>query len=91
MHPQTEFPVIEELDSKDEVESLLLTTIRGKCITQLLLLGAIDSIQKKYWAKLKSQQKVTIMEILLSILDFAASYNSYPNLRLRMRHIPVER
>lgn len=91
VQPQTEFPVIEELDSKDEVESLLLTTIRGKCITQLLLLGAIDSIQKKYWAKLKSQQKVTIMEILLSILDFAASYNSYPNLRLRMRHIPVER
>lgn len=91
VQPQTEFPVIEELDSKDEVESLLLTTIRGKCITQLLLLGAIDSIQKKYWAKLKSQQKVTIMEILLSILDFASSYNSYPNLRLRMRHIPVER
>lgn len=42
---QHKFPVIEELDSKDEVESLLLTTIRGKCITQLLLLGAIDSIQ----------------------------------------------
>lgn len=33
-----------EVDAKDE-ESLLLGTIRSKCITQLLLLGAIDSIQ----------------------------------------------
>lgn len=88
---QTELPETVEFDTKDEVESLLLTTIRGKCITQLLLLGAIDSIQKKYWPKLNAQQKVTIMDILLSILDFAASYNSYPNLRLRMRHIPAER
>ncbi|KAL2937664.1 Brefeldin A-inhibited guanine nucleotide-exchange protein 5 [Bienertia sinuspersici] len=88
---QTELPETVEFDTKDEVESLLLTTIRGKCITQLLLLGAIDSIQKNYWLKLKAPQKVTIMEILLSILDFAASYNSYPNLRLRMRHIAVER
>lgn len=28
-----------------EEESPLLETVRGKCITQLLLLGAIDSIQ----------------------------------------------
>lgn len=34
-----------EPDVKDEEESALMTTIRGKCITQLLLLGAIDSIQ----------------------------------------------
>ncbi|XP_021732781.1 brefeldin A-inhibited guanine nucleotide-exchange protein 5-like [Chenopodium quinoa] len=88
---QTELPETVEFDTKDEAESLLLTTIRGKCITQLLLLGAIDSIQKFFWPKLKAQQKVTIMDILLSILDFAASYNSYPNLRLRMRHIPVGR
>ncbi|GMP37137.1 hypothetical protein CsSME_00008961 [Camellia sinensis var. sinensis] len=31
-----------ESDAKDEDESPLLTTIRSKCITQLLLLGAID-------------------------------------------------
>ncbi|KAJ9168124.1 hypothetical protein P3X46_019686 [Hevea brasiliensis] len=80
-----------EPDAKDEEESPLMTSIRGKCITQLLLLGAIDSIQKKYWNKLKAPQKIAIMDVLLSMLEFAASYNSYPNLRMRMRHIAVER
>ncbi|XP_035549064.1 brefeldin A-inhibited guanine nucleotide-exchange protein 5 isoform X3 [Juglans regia] len=73
-----------ESDVKDEVESPLLGTVRGKCITQLLLLGAIDSIQKKYWSKLKAPQKIVIMDILLPLLEFAASYNSYTNLRTRM-------
>lgn len=80
-----------EPESKDEEESPLLVTIRGKCITQLLLLGAIDSIQKKYWSKLKALQKITIMDILFSLLEFAASYNSYANLRMRMHHIPAGR
>lgn len=31
------------------------------------------------------------MDILFSVLEFAASYNSYSNLRLRMRQIPAER
>ncbi|KAL6504030.1 Brefeldin A-inhibited guanine nucleotide-exchange protein 5 [Orobanche gracilis] len=79
-----------EPDSRDE-ESPMLGTIRSKCVTQLLLLGAVDSIQKKYWNKLNTQQKITIMEILLSILEFAASYNSFNNLRLRMNQIPAER
>ncbi|XP_059634656.1 brefeldin A-inhibited guanine nucleotide-exchange protein 5 isoform X2 [Cornus florida] len=77
--------------AQDEEESPLLGTIRSKCITQLLLLGAIDSIQKKYWNKLKVPQKITVMDILFSVLEFAASYNSYTNLRLRMHHIPAER
>ncbi|XP_020551182.1 brefeldin A-inhibited guanine nucleotide-exchange protein 5 isoform X2 [Sesamum indicum] len=80
-----------ELGSRDEEESPILATIRSKCVTQLLLLGAIDSIQKKYWNKLNTQQKITIMEILFSILEFAASYNSFANLRLRMHQIPTER
>ncbi|OAY54181.1 brefeldin A-inhibited guanine nucleotide-exchange protein 5 isoform X2 [Manihot esculenta] len=80
-----------EPDVKDEEEGPLMTNIRGKCITQLLLLGAIDSIQKKYWSKLKPPQKIAIMDVLLSVLEFAASYNSYPNLKMRMHHIPVER
>lgn len=42
---QQRLPEIVEFDTKDEEESLLLTTIRGKCITQLLLIGAVDSIQ----------------------------------------------
>ncbi|KAL2249198.1 UNVERIFIED_CONTAM: Brefeldin A-inhibited guanine nucleotide-exchange protein 5, partial [Sesamum indicum] len=79
-----------ELGSRDEEESPILATIRSKCVTQLLLLGAIDSIQKKYWNKLNTQQKITIMEILFSILEFAASYNSFANLRLRMHQIPTE-
>ncbi|KAL5698618.1 Brefeldin A-inhibited guanine nucleotide-exchange protein 5 [Ranunculus cassubicifolius] len=80
-----------EPDGNNEVESQVLETVRGKCITQLLLLGAIDSIQKKYWDKLKAQQKIAIMEILLSVLEFSASYNSYINLRIRMNYIPSER
>nr|CAN66773.1 hypothetical protein VITISV_006775 [Vitis vinifera] len=85
------FPDAVEPDTKDKEENLLLGTIRGKCVTQLLLLGAIDSIQKKYWSKLNRSQKVTMMEILLAVLEFAASYNSYTNLRMRMHHIPAER
>lgn len=88
---RTQLPEVVELDSKDEEDIALLATVRGKCVTQLLLLRAINSVQKKYWSKLKSQQKVTIMEILVSMLDFAASYNSYANLRLRMHHIPADR
>ncbi|GAB4845824.1 Brefeldin A-inhibited guanine nucleotide-exchange protein 5 [Ancistrocladus abbreviatus] len=88
---QPQIPEAVVPDSKDEEESPLLGTIRGKCITQLLLLGAIDCIQKKYWLKLKAEQKITIMEILLSILEFAASYNSYTNLRLRMQQMPSQR
>ncbi|PHT86511.1 Brefeldin A-inhibited guanine nucleotide-exchange protein 5 [Capsicum annuum] len=80
-----------EPEAKDEDESSILATIRSKCITQLLLLSAIDSIQKKYWNKLKPTHKITIMDILFSVLEFAASYNSYSNLRLRMRQIPAER
>uniref|UniRef100_A0A5B6ZVK9 Putative brefeldin A-inhibited guanine nucleotide-exchange protein 5 n=1 Tax=Davidia involucrata TaxID=16924 RepID=A0A5B6ZVK9_DAVIN len=87
----SKFPDAVEPDAKDEEESPLLGTIRSKCITQLLLLGAIDSIQKKYWNKLHAPQKITIMDILFSVLEFAASYNSYTNLRLRMHHIPAER
>ncbi|KAF9680906.1 hypothetical protein SADUNF_Sadunf06G0170400 [Salix dunnii] len=84
-------PDVVESDAKEELESPLMATVRGKCITQLLLLGAIDSIQKKYWSKLKASQKIAIMDVLLSMLEFAASYNSYSNLRMRMHHIPVER
>ncbi|KAB2019746.1 hypothetical protein ES319_D07G018000v1 [Gossypium barbadense] len=80
-----------EPDARDEEESPLMETVRGKCITQLLLLGAVDSIQKKYWDNLKATQKIAIMDILLSLLEFAASYNSYSNLRTRMHHTPAER
>ncbi|KAK4784611.1 hypothetical protein SAY86_018979 [Trapa natans] len=79
-----------EPETKEE-ESPLLGAVRGKCITQLLLLGAIDSIQRKYWKRLKASQKISIMDILLSLLEFAASYNSYSNLRMRMRFVPAER
>ncbi|CAK9186362.1 unnamed protein product, partial [Ilex paraguariensis] len=85
------FPDDIEHDAKNEEESPLFETIRSKCITQLLLLGAIDSIQKKYWNKLNAPQKISIMDILFSVLEFAATYNSYTNLRLRMHSIPVER
>ncbi|XVF88983.1 hypothetical protein PTKIN_Ptkin19aG0095100 [Pterospermum kingtungense] len=88
---QPKLPEVVEPEAKDEEESPLMATIRGKCITQLLLLGAIDNIQKKYWDYLKAAQKIAIMDIVLSLLEFAASYNSYSNLRTRMHHIPAER
>ncbi|CAN1290784.1 Brefeldin A-inhibited guanine nucleotide-exchange protein 5 [Linum perenne] len=78
-------------DTKDDEESSVMATIRGKCMTQLLLLGAIDGVQKKYWGKLAAQQKVAIMDVLLSMLEFAATYNSYPNLRMRLQHVSDER
>lgn len=34
-----------DLEVKDDAESSLLGIVRGKCITQLLLLGVIDGIQ----------------------------------------------
>ncbi|KAL7148741.1 hypothetical protein ABFS83_06G199500 [Erythranthe nasuta] len=88
----SKFPdAIPEADARDEVDSPALGSIRSKCITQLLLIGAIDGIQKKYWDKLNTQQKITMMEISFSVLEFASSYNSYSNLRLRMHQIPAER
>ncbi|KAL4561395.1 hypothetical protein LXL04_033561 [Taraxacum kok-saghyz] len=80
----------EEADS-EEAETPYMGTIRSKCITQLLLLGALDIIQKKYWSKLKGDQKIAIFETLFSMLEFAASYNSYTNLRSRMQHLIPER
>ncbi|XP_023737660.1 brefeldin A-inhibited guanine nucleotide-exchange protein 5 [Lactuca sativa] len=89
--PSQSVDVVGGHESEDLSESPFMGTVRGKCITQLLLLGALDSIQKKYWSKLKAYQKMTILEILFSMLEFAASYNSYTNLRLRMQHLPSER
>ncbi|CAH9138892.1 unnamed protein product [Cuscuta epithymum] len=80
-----------EPDAREEDEISVLTTIRSKCITQLLLIGAIDSIQKKYWNKLKASHKISILDILFSALEFASSYNSYTNLRMRMHQIPADR
>ncbi|THU74569.1 hypothetical protein C4D60_Mb04t34760 [Musa balbisiana] len=77
-------------DDYDE-ENSMMQTIKGKCITQLLLLSVIDSIQRKYWSKLKVPHKIAIMDILLSLIEFAASYNSSSNLILRMQYIPSER
>ncbi|KAE8721996.1 Brefeldin A-inhibited guanine nucleotide-exchange protein 5 [Hibiscus syriacus] len=84
-------PEAVEPEAKDEEESPLMETVRGKCITQLMILGAIDGVQKKYWENLKAPQKIAIMDVLLSLVEFAASYNSYSNLRTRMQHIPAER
>ncbi|GMY19332.1 brefeldin A-inhibited guanine nucleotide-exchange protein 5, partial [Fagus crenata] len=50
-----------------------------------------ENLQKKYWSKLKAPQKIAVMEIFISLLDFAASYNSYTNLRLRKHQNTDER
>ncbi|ONM24439.1 HOPM interactor 7 [Zea mays] len=84
-------PDDDETDKAEGEESPMMETVRSKCITQLLLLGAIDSIQKRYWSRLKATQQIAIMDILLSLLEFASSYNSPSNFRTRMHHIPLER
>ncbi|KAG0481491.1 hypothetical protein HPP92_012349 [Vanilla planifolia] len=76
---------------EDGDNNLLMETVRSKCVTQLLLLGVLNNIQMKFWSKLKAPQKITIMDILLSILEFAATYNSPSNLRMRMQQLPIER
>ncbi|KAF0905978.1 hypothetical protein E2562_008999 [Oryza meyeriana var. granulata] len=84
-------PDADGAEKTDDEENPMMETVRSKCITQLLLLGAIDSIQKRFWSRLKSTQQIAIMDILLSLLEFASSYNSISNLRTRMHHIPPER
>ncbi|KAK6941180.1 Mon2/Sec7/BIG1-like, dimerization and cyclophilin-binding domain [Dillenia turbinata] len=88
--PQKVHDIVEP-SLKAKEESPLWEIVRGKCITQLLLLRAIDSIQKKFWSKLKAPQKIALMDILLSLLEFASSYNSCTNLRTRMHQIPAQR
>ncbi|MQL87481.1 hypothetical protein Taro_020024 [Colocasia esculenta] len=84
-------PESTEATPKEDEDNPILEAVRGKCMTQLLLLGALDIIQKRYWSNLKALQKIAIMDILLSVLEFAASYNSYSNLRVRMHHMPSDR
>lgn len=88
--PAERLDAAEPIDDDNE-EDQLMETVRSKCVTQLLLLGVLNSIQMRYWSKLKSPQKIAIMDILLSVLEFAASYNSPSNLRTRMQQISPER
>lgn len=62
-----------------------------KFLITVFLIESFYNLQKKYWSKLKAPQKIAIMDILLSPLEFAASYNSYTNLRTRMHQISDER
>ncbi|CAM6125431.1 unnamed protein product [Calypogeia fissa] len=74
-----------------EEEGPLLHSVRSKCVIQLLLLGALESLQKKHWERLNPSHKIMIMDILLSMVDFAASYNSDSNLRIRMQQVSGDR
>ncbi|KAL3679071.1 hypothetical protein R1sor_022027 [Riccia sorocarpa] len=74
-----------------EEEGPLIASVRSKCVIQLLLLGALNSLQKKHWDRLKPSHQIVIMDILLSMVDFAASYNSDANLRSRMQQVPGDR
>ncbi|KAG6547191.1 hypothetical protein Mapa_011443 [Marchantia paleacea] len=74
-----------------EEEGPLLHSVRSKCVIQLLLLGALDSLQKKHWDRLQPSHQIVIMDILLSMVDFAASYDSDANLRLRMQQVSGDR
>ncbi|KAI4377500.1 hypothetical protein MLD38_015112 [Melastoma candidum] len=58
--------VMAEPDEKEEKESPLFETVRGKCITQLLLLGAIDSIQMDVRGALGHLFKAQLVPLLPS-------------------------
>eukprot|EP00250_Pteridium_aquilinum_P021613 c25178_g1_i1 orf=72-5432(+) len=80
----------QDLSDREE-GSVLPLSVRSKCITQLLFLGAVDSLQKKHWSRLHPSHKILIMDVLLSMVDFAASYNSYKNLQSRIQQSAVDR
>eukprot|EP00249_Psilotum_nudum_P022212 c28418_g1_i1 orf=484-1569(+) len=72
-------------------EIFIPKSARSKCTTQLLFLGVLDSLQREHWIRLQPRHKIVIMDTLLSMVDFAASYNSYQNLRNRMQQFHDER
>jgi guanine nucleotide-exchange factor len=74
-----------------EMEGSLLKAVRTKCVIQLLLLGALDSLQRNHWQRLQPPHKRLVMDTLLSMVDFAASYNSDSNLRNRMQNVAGDR
>lgn len=47
--------------------------------------------QESHWQRLQSSHKRLIMDVLLSMVDFAASYNTDLNLRSRMQHVSGDR
>lgn len=67
----------------------ILNAVWANTILPLSLFAC--NLQKKYWDELKAQQKIAIMDILLSSLEFAASYNASTKLRTRMHRVPGER
>ncbi|KAG0557352.1 hypothetical protein KC19_11G122800 [Ceratodon purpureus] len=90
-NPQQDLDVGDHGPDGSELEGSLLQGVRAKCVIQLLLLGALDSLQRNHWQRLKPSHKRLIMDTLLSMVDFAASYNSDSNLRNRMQHVAGDR
>jgi guanine nucleotide-exchange factor len=74
-----------------EFEGTLPPGVRSKCLIQLLLLGVFDSLQKNHWVRLQPSHKRLIMDTILSMVDFAASYNSDSNLRSRLNLLSGDR
>ncbi|KAI5080659.1 hypothetical protein GOP47_0003842 [Adiantum capillus-veneris] len=79
-----------DLSDREEQSDIPLS-VRSKCMTQLLFLGAVDSLQKQHWTRLHPTHKILIMDVLLSMVDFAASYNSYKNLQSRIQQVIGDR
>ncbi|KAG0581756.1 hypothetical protein KC19_3G006400 [Ceratodon purpureus] len=89
-NPSEEVDDGDSLDGSEE-ESLLVQKVRAKCLIQLLLLSAIESLQKNHWQRLEPSQKILVMDTLYSLVEFAASYNSDIKLRQRMQQITGDR
>ncbi|GBG70096.1 hypothetical protein CBR_g5727 [Chara braunii] len=62
-----------------------MRNVRCKCVVQLLLLGVLDKIQSKYWDALSPRNKHRLMDLVQSMAEFAAQYNSDEALRQRIQ------
>lgn len=49
------------------------------------------NMQRNHWQRLQPWHKRLVMDTLLSMVDFAASYNSDANLRARMQQVSGDR
>ncbi|KAH9575107.1 hypothetical protein CY35_01G094700 [Sphagnum magellanicum] len=82
----------EETDLDDsEDNNVFLQKLRAKCVIQLLLLSALDSIQARHWQRLQLSHKQLLLNTVLSLVEFCALYNKNSNIHMRMREISGER
>lgn len=67
----------------------LLYVPKSLCLIKCLF--PAHNIQRNHWQRLQPWHKRLVMDTLLSMVDFAASYNCDANLRARMQQVSGDR